>query len=99
MVHSNLKVLFCLAVGLVMLLAPLALDIFPDGKAYAFSSRSRNNGHFEQSDNSGSSTNHSWSNYEYGEGCNPHQVPEPATMLLVGVGLAGVAFLRKKNKK
>jgi hypothetical protein len=99
MAHSNLKVLFCLAVGLVMLLAPLALDIFPDGKAYAFSSRSRNNGHFEQSDNSGSSTNHWWSKNEFPKGEGPHQVPEPATMLLLGVGLAGVAFLRKKSKK
>ena len=30
---------------------------------------------------------------------NPNQVPEPSTLLIVGAGLAGLGFLRKKTKK
>jgi len=32
-------------------------------------------------------------------GCNPSPVPEPASMLLLGSGLVGLAELRKKFKK
>lgn len=44
-------------------------------------------------------------NFEYAEyqapctgpGCNPNPVPEPAAMLLLGIGMAGLAFSRRRK--
>ena len=99
--YLKLKFFFCVAVCLTMLLAPFALDITPDGKAQAFSSRSGNKPHFQVAPKPQSS----WSNYKpptaegQGGSQTTHQVPEPATMLLVGGGLAGLAIFRRKFKK
>ena len=99
--YSKFKIFFCIAVSLTMLLAPFALDITPDGKAQAFSSRSGNNGNPPL----GKKSKTSWSNYNQvktegqGELQTTHQVPEPTTMLLVGAGLAGLAIFRRKIKK
>jgi PEP-CTERM motif len=103
--YSKFKILFCVAVSLTMLLAPFALDITPDGTAQAFSSRSGNKRHFQSEKNSAKKPKPSWVKNEFhkkgqnGPISAPHPVPEPATMLLVGGGLAGLAIFRRKFKK
>ena len=104
--NSKLKIFFCQAGSLAMLLAPFALDITPDGTAHAFSSRSGNKPSFQVSQKTtGKKHQTSWSDYgpNSREGQGPpqttHQVPEPATMLMVGAGLAGLAIFRRRFKK
>ena len=101
--YSKLKSIFCVAVSLTMLLAPFALDIAPDGKTYAMGSHSGKNGGSHERKIAPKKTK--WAEYKTlpvennNEPRALHPVPEPATMLLVGGGLAGLAFFRRKFKK
>ena len=104
--YSKFKIFFCVVGCLTMLLAPFALDITPDGQAYAFSSRSGNKPHFQVAQKpAGKKHQTSWSDYGpdstdgQGHPQTTHQVPEPTTMLLVGAGLASLAIFRRKFKK
>lgn len=104
--YSTLKIILLIAVFLTMLSAPFALEIAPDGKAMAFGSHSGGKSKSLNRKPLAKKTN--WSEYktlkaeikhEPYESQPVHPVPEPATMLLVGGGLAGIAVLRKKFKK
>jgi hypothetical protein len=104
--YSKLKIIFCVAVCLTMLSAPFTLEFTPDGKAFAMGSRGGGNGGSQQRKAPPRKTK--WENYKpltteinggHQEPNAIHPVPEPATMLLVGGGLAGLAIFRKKFKK
>jgi len=99
MLNSKLKMLFCLTVCLAVLFAPFLLEISPDGKTYAFSSKSHNKssntdgkegtfGGYTPPVNDGPANN------------NPVRVPEPSTLVLIGAGAICIAAVcRKKFKK
>ena len=98
--YSKLSVVLCLTVCLMVSFAPFLLEISPDGKTYAFSSRSHNN----KSNTKGKvSTFYDYTPPENDDPANnnpgPAPVPEPASWLLIGAGATGLVVLRKKFKK
>ena len=99
MMHSKLKILFYLTVSLMLLFAPLSLEIFPGSETYAMG-----NWFSQDRSNNGSSGNariaRSGQDPEKtpppGQ---PHPTPEPATLLLFGAGAVSLAAFRKKFRK
>jgi hypothetical protein len=87
----------------MFLFAPFFLDNSPDGKTYAFSSKSGNKsrGFTSQSGAGGEDSTFGYKivKTEPTDGTAPAPVPEPATWLLVGAGAAGLAAYKKKFKK
>jgi len=103
--YTKLKIFFYVAVCLTMLLAPFTLEITPEGNAFAMGSRGGSNGGSQAIKTAPPKTK--WKDYKIltTENGDPqgipttHKVPEPATLILVGSGLAGLAIFRKKFKK
>jgi len=106
MVSSKLRILFCVSVAVAMLAAPLALDIFPDGNVYAKSEKVKlekiakvkvkpPSTKIKTPKLKGRNISKVRIN---GERNGIPQVPEPSTMLLLGLGLIGIVSLRKKFK-
>ena len=96
--YSKLKILFCLAVSLLFLFAPLLIGVIPDGKVYAMGSFGKKAG-----DDGYNSSGYTYGGYKFEgdrDGCKPHALPEPATWLLFGAGAAvTAAFIKKFRAK
>ena len=88
MILSKFKTLFCIAVGFTLLFAPLALEISPDGNAYA--------GIFSGGGGGGNGGNGGTNISD--SGAPTAATPEPATLLLFGAGAVGLVAYRKYKK-
>ena len=97
MPHSKLKILLFISLGLMLLFTPFLLDISHDGKAYAWMSRSANNG--SKGDGSNSTGGYTLVGDPSNDQPPIHPTPEPATLLLFGAGAVSLAALRKKFRK
>jgi hypothetical protein len=92
MVNPKLKILLCIVVSLLFLFAPLLPGVSPDGKVYALGSL------FKKAGDDGFSASERTS-LGSGDGSQPHKIPEPASWLLFGAGIAATALLVKKLKQ
>ena len=96
MVNCKLTILFCLAVSLLFLFAPLLPGVSPDGKVYALGSLFKSAGDNGDNDSLVSS---GYSSGQEPNGSEPQKLPEPASWLLFGAGIAFTAVLVKKLKQ
>ena len=105
--YSTLKIVFFIAVFLTMLSAPFALEIAPDGNAFAMGKRG-GGGSDGTPRRIAPPRSTRWTGYTIQKSGQikgrrgartTHKVPEPTTMILVGSGLAGLAIFRRKFKK
>ena len=91
MILSKFKTLFCIAAGFTLLFAPLALEISPDGNAYAGILSGGGGGGNGGNGGSGGTTISD-------TGAPTAAAPEPATLLLFGAGAVGLVAYRKYKK-